>query len=150
MKPLYIFDLDGTLAITEHRQHILDQTDNPHRWRDFFAACVDDQPNLPVIQTLDRLSRSGADIWIWSGRSDEVLQQTQQWILRWIKCGNYAFRMRSAQDYTPDDELKALWLSKMPPRDRERLVAVFDDRAKVVAMWRRNGVACFQVAPGDF
>lgn len=24
MKPLYIFDLDGTLALTEHRQHLLD------------------------------------------------------------------------------------------------------------------------------
>jgi hypothetical protein len=30
------------------------------------------------------------------------------------------------------------------------LMAVFDDRDKVVAMWRRNGVACFQVAEGNF
>lgn len=33
---------------------------------------------------------------------------------------------------------------------RRRLVAVFDDRDKVVSMWRARGVACFQVAPGAF
>lgn len=31
-----------------------------------------------------------------------------------------------------------------------RLVMTFDDRDRVVAMWRRNGVVCAQVAPGDF
>jgi phosphoserine phosphatase len=38
MKPLYIFDLDGTLALTEHRQHILDNKDDPQRWQRFFAG----------------------------------------------------------------------------------------------------------------
>jgi len=27
---------------------------------------------------------------------------------------------------------------------------VFDDRASVVTMWRENGIACAQVAAGDF
>jgi hypothetical protein len=36
------------------------------------------------------------------------------------------------------------------PIDRERLVGAFDDRQRVVDMWRRNGITCFQVAPGDF
>ncbi|WP_435575134.1 hypothetical protein [Burkholderia plantarii] len=34
--------------------------------------------------------------------------------------------------------------------DRRRIVAVFDDRDSVVAMWRDAGVTCFQVAPGEF
>ena len=38
----------------------------------------------------------------------------------------------------------------MSPEDRARLVMVFDDRDRVVNMWRRNGVVCAQVAPGDF
>ena len=29
MKPLYIFDLDGTLSLTQHRQAILDNKDDP-------------------------------------------------------------------------------------------------------------------------
>ena len=58
--------------------------------------------------------------------------------------------MRREGDYTPDDELKASWYGDLNLVDRERLVGVFDDRDKVVAMWRSKGVACFQVAPGDF
>jgi hypothetical protein len=34
--------------------------------------------------------------------------------------------------------------------DRQRLVAAFDDRDRVVQMWRAAGVTCFQVAPGEF
>jgi hypothetical protein len=30
------------------------------------------------------------------------------------------------------------------------LIAVFDDRDKVVKIWRNNGVRCCQVAEGDF
>jgi hypothetical protein len=30
------------------------------------------------------------------------------------------------------------------------VLCVFDDRDKVVKMWRENGINCFQVAPGDF
>jgi hypothetical protein len=29
-------------------------------------------------------------------------------------------------------------------------IMAFDDRARVVKMWRDNGVPCCQVAPGDF
>ena len=32
----------------------------------------------------------------------------------------------------------------------QRLVAVFDDRDRVVAMWSAAGVPCFQVAAGEF
>lgn len=78
MKPLYIFDLDGTLALIDHRRHFVEGPDKD--WRSFFAACVDDAPNMPVIRTLQALRRSGAEVWIWSGRSDEVKAQTVKWL----------------------------------------------------------------------
>lgn len=162
MTPLYIFDLDGTLALTDHRQHILDNKDDPHRWDKFFAACVDDKPNLPVIRTLKTLRCAGAEIWIWSGRSMAVAAQTEEWLykhgcLRTTMYLNWepfrppeALRMRPEGDFTPDEELKFGWLSEMEPPERNRLTAIFDDREKVVKMWREAGVPCFQVAPGDF
>lgn len=58
--------------------------------------------------------------------------------------------MRPAGDTTPDHELKQSWLLSLPNEDRERLMCAFDDRQRVVDMWRRNGVLCCQVAPGDF
>jgi len=58
--------------------------------------------------------------------------------------------MRQSRDHQPDVKLKRQWLHELNPVDRARLVAVFDDRASVVGMWRSEGVACFQVAEGNF
>jgi hypothetical protein len=58
--------------------------------------------------------------------------------------------MRPAGDYTPDDVLKQRWLDAMLEEDRRRLIAVFEDRDRMVKMWRANGVPCFQVADGEF
>jgi hypothetical protein len=161
MKPLYIFDLDGTLALIDHRRHFVEGPDKD--WRSFFAACVDDAPNMPVIRTLQALRRSGAEVWIWSGRSDEVKAQTVKWLQHhgcfgfptdvlwaWPFGAPERFRMRKAGDYRADVSLKSDWLSEMEPPEYDRLTAVFDDRDSVVKMWRDAGVPCFQVAPGDF
>jgi hypothetical protein len=154
MKPLYIFDLDGTLANIEHRKHYLEYKNDPHRWRRFYAACGDDQPNLPVLKTMESLRHAGADIWFFSGRSDEVRDLTVDWLAYHTSFMSHeidqVLMMRRAGDYTADDELKEQWLNGMLVDDRLRLLAVFDDRDRVVQMWRRNGVACFQVAPGEF
>lgn len=153
MRPLYIFDLDGTLALIDHRRPILDETKNPNRWRDFFLACTKDEPNGPVIRTMRRL-QAFADVWIWSGRSDEVRSQTMEWIATYTSIAYpeipEILRMRPASDHSPDELLKERWLCALSWPDRRRLEAVFDDRSKVVAMWRSYGIPCFQVAPGDF
>lgn len=146
-KPLYIFDLDGTLADIQHRRHLVEST--PKRWREFYAACPGDAPNQAVVRTALGLNLAGADLWVWSGRSDEVKHQTQAWLDRHVGVHS-ALRMRQAHDHQPDVKLKRSWLRSMAPEDRARLVAVFDDRDGVVQMWREEGVACFQVAPGDF
>lgn len=172
--PLYIFDLDGTLADLRHRRHFverpslkcydcggknwkncvqcgdLDAGFKPD-WNAFHAACVNDTPIVPMITLLVSLARSDADIWVWSGRMDTVRDETIQWfeqydILHLLK----GLRMRPAKDYTVDHELKQSWLQSITPADRRRLVCVFDDRQQVVDMWRRNGLVCCQVAPGDF
>lgn len=161
MKPLYIFDLDGTLALIEHRRHHVEGTQKD--WRAFFAACVHDEPNTPVINTLQALRRGGAEIWIWSGRSDEVRAQTVEWLCKhgcfgkpngflpaWPFGAPERFRMRRHGDHRPDVEVKREWLAEIEPPEWKRLTAVFDDRASVVSMWRDAGVPCFQVAPGEF
>ena len=205
MKPLYIFDLDGTLALIEHRRHFVEQRTCPSccgigrvmrrpveivgrlrdgaalpaldtcqncggkgkskpDWRAFFAACVDDVPNEPVIRTLQALRSGGAEIWIWSGRSDEVRPQTVEWLCKhgcignnptgflpgWIFGAPERFRMRKASDHQDDVTLKSGWLAEIEPPEFARLTAVFDDRKRAVDMWRAAGVPCFQVAPGEF
>jgi len=154
VNPIYIFDLDGTLALIEHRRHFVE---GPKKnWQSFFAACVDDAPNLPVIQTF-KILRKSAEVWIWSGRSDEVREQTLSWLYKhglihgfWNPLHVESLRMRKAGDHQPDVALKRQWLSEIEPPEYQRLTAVFDDRSSVVAMWREFNIPCFQVAPGDF
>lgn len=154
MKPLYIFDLDGTLALIEHRRHFVERPRKEQDWSGFFRACADDVPNRPVIDTMTRLQFAGADIWIFSGRSDEVRDLTIAWLAKHTAFTTWgaenALVMRRAGDYTADDVLKRSWLDEMLIDDRQRLVAAFDDRDRLVAMWRDAGVPCFQVAPGGF
>lgn len=154
MKPLYIFDLDGTLALIDHRRHILDW-EIPDKWHHFYAACDKDIPNEPVLTTMERLRASGADIWIFSGRSSEVRVKTIAWLAHHTSFMTHDLEgpmltMRNEGDYTPDNLLKKQWLQSMLVDDRRRLVAVFDDRDRVVKMWRDSGVICFQVSEGEF
>lgn len=154
MKPLYIFDLDGTLALLEHRLYML-EWDMRDKWRYFYAACDKDQPNDPVIATMDRLRYAGAEIWIFSGRSEEVRDKTVAWLAHYTsftaqELEGPALTMRPFNDNTADDALKRQWLDSMLVDDRKRLIATFDDRDRVVAMWRTAGVQCFQVSNGRF
>jgi hypothetical protein len=116
------------------------------RWRRFFADSIDDQPNAPVIATLSALVSVGYEIHIFSGRSDEVREQTLAWLER-HGVVYHKIRMREAGDFTPDEALKSHWVGQYDLGD---ILCIFDDRQKVVDLWRKQGITCFQVAPGDF
>ena len=180
-KKYVIVDLDGTLALNEHRRHLVEisiamnawhatlseqdkidllgwsndelkryfvnQTAWKPKWNEFFDECDKDLPNKPLIQLIDYLS-SHCQIFVMSGRSDRVKDKT----LKWLEDHKVYFEfiiMREEGDYTPDEQLKALWVERngFTP---ENVLCVFDDRQKVVDMWRSKGFSCFQVAPGDF
>ena len=57
--------------------------------------------------------------------------------------------MRSQGNYTDDDELKRHWLNIAREADQAPDL-VFEDRDRVVRMWREEGITCFQVAEGNF
>jgi phosphoglycolate phosphatase-like HAD superfamily hydrolase len=142
-----IFDLDGTIALIDHRRHLVEKKKaTKDDWRAFFSACVDDGPNHAVIQTLAALYAAGFKVIIFSGRSDEVRAETEAWLAA-HSVPYHVLRMRAAGDYTPDEQLKRAWLEEY---DRSDILCVFDDRDKVVNMWRQEGLSCFQVAQGSF
>ncbi|MDB5478733.1 MAG: BcepF1 [Alphaproteobacteria bacterium] len=147
MTPLIVFDLDGTLALIEHRKHFIHG--RKKNWRRFFAACTDDLPNIPVIATFQALQAQGHRLEIWSGRSDEVRVETEAWLAQYYIRAE-KLRMRRHDDHSPDDQLKEKWLLENELETGQKPLVIFDDRNKVVAMWRRHGVTCFQVAEGDF
>ncbi len=95
-------------------------------------------------QDLATCLRIGQSVMLdWFGYSTDVL-----WA--WPFGAPERFRMRKAGDHQDDVMLKGGWLSEIEPPEWDRLTAVFDDRDRVVQMWRDAGVTCFQVAPGEF
>lgn len=140
----YVFDLDGTLADMEFRRHFVSNGNND--WKSFYKSCVEDRPNTPVIEALNAHLKAGHRVEIWSGRSDEVEVKTREWLSAHGVDQSLLKHMRPQNNYMPDDQLKKAWLEACDVKPD----AVYDDRDKVVAMWRAEGIACFQVAPGNF
>lgn len=138
-----IFDLDGTIADISHRTHFVRGGNKD--WESFFAACVNDRPNWPVVRALEAHRDAGHTVEIWSARSGIVRAETEAWLFTEAAIHpKHLTRMRSAGDNTPDVVLKRYWLNQL--HESERPDIVYDDRQRVVDMWREEGIACFQVA----
>jgi phosphoglycolate phosphatase-like HAD superfamily hydrolase len=140
-----VFDLDGTLADLTHRLHLIKQT--PKDWKEFFQQSINDTPIFHMIELNQALYLQNHTIEVWSGRSEIVRVST----MTWLENNNVKYnqlRMRSKNDFRADDLVKEEWLHSLPKHEWPDLV--FDDRDRIVQMWRRNGIKCCQVAPGDF
>jgi hypothetical protein len=154
-KDTYIFDLDGTIANIDKRRELCVQPNGKMDFKKFFyPANIDlDLPNQPVIDTLKQLHNAGFMIVIFSGRSKATKDATVKWLAKY-DVPYHVLKMRPTSHpfaYMKDDKLKKHWLDDIFPGDQKnRIVAVFDDRDQVVDMWRSNDIACFQVAPGNF
>ena len=150
---LFIFDLDGTLALIDERRALAAKADGKINWKIFFdpTNISLDQPNTPVIEMAKMLKEQGHSIVIFSGRSKVTKVATMEWLDK-FEVPFDVLKMRpdnSEFKFMPDDKLKQHWLDQLFP-DKLSILCIFDDRDKVVKMWRENGIACFQVAEGAF
>ncbi|MDK4727445.1 AAA family ATPase [Rhizobium phaseoli] len=134
-----IFDLDGTLADISHRVHFV--RGGQRDWDSFFKECVHDKGVGHVIDTFHAHVKAGHKVRIWSARSDVVRAETENWLSDMGIDPCCLQHMRAAGDSTPDATLKRYWLNQ----EAERPDLVYDDRQRVVDMWRAEGVPCFQV-----
>ena len=148
-----IFDLDGTLALIDDRRTLSTKDNGKIDWDIFFDPnnINLDKPNQPVIKVAKMFKDSGFRIVILSGR----LKTTKDVTKKWLENFNVPFdvlKMRPDNKqfkFMSDDDLKQGWLDTLFT-NKEDVFAVFDDRNKVVDMWRSNGLNVFQVAEGDF
>ncbi|CAM0048858.1 polynucleotide kinase [Vibrio phage K389] len=158
-----IFDLDGTLALCDHRRHHVEG--DVKNWDAFFAECDRDTVNEPIAR-LFRFYRDSPlhRVWILSGRSgtEETHYKTVSWLvgndltpvsfgMRDIPVNEAAQRvsLRQYGDRRPDVEVK-LEMIRQHGLTPENTEIVFDDRNCMVNAWRLWGFQCCQVAEGDF
>jgi hypothetical protein len=150
-----VFDLDGTLTdpIARVNKHLIDHSRGyPHKrdnvdWDAFFLDCDLDEPMPHTLETLRALHSDGHKVEIWTGRGAIARQKTNDWLmLHGVPQEVIASMiMRTIGDHRDDDVMKADWTAHYGTPD-----LVFEDRNRVVAMWRRMGVPCFHVADGNF
>jgi phosphoglycolate phosphatase-like HAD superfamily hydrolase len=143
VKKTVIFDLDGTLANIDHRLHFIEG--DKKNWDAFFEACDKDSLVTDARDLMNGL-KDNFEIIILTGRSISVLDKTKSWLRR-HDCEYDRLIMRSMNNFIPDNDLKEAWGKKF---GFENILCVFEDRFKVVEMWRKNGVFCAQIADGQF
>lgn len=146
-KPCYIFDIDGTLADLTHRRHHVEN--KPKNWPAFHAGCVDDTPIGHICDLARRLHSTGTDLILVTGRNEAYRMQTVKWLHEVAQLPPVVVYMRADGDFRDDSIIKVELLEKAK-RDGYVPIMAFDDRDRVVKMWREQGIPCAQVAPGDF
>jgi len=142
-----IVDIDGTIADIEHRRHWLKST--PKNWKQFYANIENDIPIQPVIAVVKCLWRNtNNNIIFCTGRGEEHRVKTTQWLRANVIPPKHLY-MRKYNDFRDDGVVKFELLQEIRAAGFNPTIA-FDDRNRVVDMWRANGIICAQVAPGDF
>ncbi len=142
-----IFDIDGTLSNCSARLcHILDGQPD---WDAFHAECHLDNANQPVVDVLRHLYHEGGwTIVLCTGRPWRYSEKTRRWMeVKGIPYHN--LMMREDDDKQSDVDLKRRMLKGLRDLGHD-VKMVFEDRQRVVDMWREEGVFCFQVGKGDY
>jgi 2-hydroxy-3-keto-5-methylthiopentenyl-1-phosphate phosphatase len=130
-----ICDIDGTIAERGDR--------NPFNWDKVHL----DKPIIVIIELL-RLLAPVYEIILVSGRSDDSLKLTVEWLKEHDVPYN-SILMRKGNDNRRDAVVKReLYETHIKPLYNVQFV--LDDRNQVVDMWRSIGLVCLQVAPGNF
>ncbi|MEV7238883.1 hypothetical protein AB0N06_34735 [Streptomyces sp. NPDC051020] len=121
-RPLAVFDLDGTLADSGHRQHFLEG--GRRDWGGFFAAAVDDPP-LDEGVRLVLSSVEECEIRYLTGRPERCRRDTVTWLAaQGLPEGR--MYMRRNDDRRPARHTK-LEILKRLGRERQVRMLVDDD-----------------------
>lgn len=146
-----IVDVDGTLALRNNRSPF------------DYEKAGEDSPDFRMCNIIKSLIESDENyqVFFLTGREDigNCRQITEDWIgthvypkhghAGFLPKDNWKLLMRSEGDHRPDEVVKKeIYENRIAPW--YNVVAVFDDRDKVVKMWRGLGLLCVQPYWGDF
>lgn len=142
LKPIYLVDIDGTLAKKR-------MGPNERGWHDY-ARVGEDLPNRGVINFVLDLAVE-TEIVFMSGRKQFCDTLTRRWLKDYVGEWTVAspLFMRANDDNRSDDIVKhELFHEHIQGKYDVR--GVIDDRDRVVAMWRAIGLTVAQIDYGNF
>ena len=144
---LIVFDIDGTLADIEHRLDYV--RSKPKNWKAFDAGIPNDKVNTPVAEVFRQMVEEGHHVILASGRNDRSRAATEDWLRKSSLVGYEKLYMRKADDFRGDDIVKREILDEIVANWGRKPDMVFDDRPRVVRMWREAGIFVFNVYQGE-
>lgn len=142
----WVFDIDGTLANTDHRNQYLKQT--PKDWTSWTNNAHKDTPYWEIVDLVQAAHNLGIRVVIATGRMNHHREQTTEWLAEHNIYYDILY-MRPDKDFRDDNIVKKEYLDDMREKGYNP-VMVFEDRDRVVEMWRANGIKCLQVQPGAY
>jgi phosphoglycolate phosphatase-like HAD superfamily hydrolase len=140
---LVIWDIDGTLADVEHRVGFV--RNHPKNWAAFEAGI----PHDGVLSQTAFLYRQmvqnpNITILLLTGRNESSRAITEKWLTENDLNGYDRLFMKSKSHMKDTDQKEAV-LDAVIAEFGHAPCAVFEDRARVVSMWKRRGVFVFNV-----
>ena len=142
-----IFDIDSTLSDLSDRIHHI--SNGKRNWQAFHDECINDAPIQPTILVNQALYYAGHNIVLLTGREEGNRSDTIKWCHKY-GVAFHTLLMRKKGNRQQDTAVKMKHYNdsikdKMPP-----VLCVFEDRNRVVAMWRELGLTCYHVTDGDY
>ena len=131
-------DIDGTIALRKGR--------SPYDQSKVLEDAFDPRMNFLLSSLLEKFK-----IIFLSGRQDtkQCREDTEKWLKDNLGLSEVTLLMRCEGDFRPDDVVKNELYQKYI-KNKYNVVCVFDDRDKVVKIWRNLGLLCCQVYYGNF
>lgn len=155
LKQCVICDIDGTVSDPDHRRCWVDGSKEGKKYFDtFYSLMADDPPIMPMISLLNMYHMNTWPIIFCTARPESYREITAKWMADHgiMAAMNKGLNLRMRPDeqmHVPDDQIKQTMLDEILAEGWEPHI-VFDDRKKVVDMWRSNGLYVHQVADGNF
>lgn len=143
-----LIDIDGTIADITHRLHFV-KPGKGHKkdWKGFFESMDEDEVREDVKKEVMKLFNEGKTIIFMSGRPEKYREFTQRWLARNFLNIYYTIIMRKTTDKRQDDETKRDLFNEYFP-DKSVIHVVYDDRPRVLRVWRELGLNVVDVGKG--
>lgn len=148
-KPLVVVDIDGTVADCEHRRRS-SMVNGKLDWSKFLDP-FNVGKDTPIISTMEMVKPYAEthDIVFVSARDESLRDVTEEWLDIHLIPGIRKYQrliMRPAGDHRDDTIVKKEILDKY--LEKSKITVCFDDRPKVIRMWRENGLNVVDVGKG--
>lgn len=143
-----VFDLDGTLADNQARQHLARQAakaadaDKEEAWNRFHDGIPNDPPIIEVVRLAQVLHMCGHHVEIWTARPERYRKQTMDWLHKHDVPFLVLKMRRDDEGRVPAVTIKTRWYDEEP---FVKPSIIFEDHPGVIKAFRERGVIAAQV-----